>query len=113
MSRKLCVIGGDGIGPEVTSAAVQVLRSLRSDIEVIEAAAGWDTFCKTGQSVPDETLAAIRDCGSALFGAVSSPSHRVEGYRSAILTMRQDLELKRQFAAGKKFLVPRSCITRY
>ncbi len=43
--------------------------------------------------MPEETLEAIRACGAALFGAVSSPSRKVEGYRSAILTMRQELDL--------------------
>ena len=33
---KLAVIGGDGIGPEVTAEALKVLRAVRSDIEVTE-----------------------------------------------------------------------------
>jgi homoisocitrate dehydrogenase len=38
-------------------------------------------------------LLAVRKTGAALFGAVSSPSRKVEGYRSAILTLRQGLNL--------------------
>ena len=91
--RKLCVIAGDGIGVEVTAAAVQILQSLTDDIEIVNAQAGWDIFCECGQSVPRETFERIRECGSALFGAVSSPSRKVEGYRSAILTLRQELDL--------------------
>lgn len=90
---RLCVIPGDGIGKEVVPAAVRVLRRAVADLEIVEAAAGWETFEQTGASVPDETLAAIRDCGAALFGAVQSPLRRVEGYRSAILTIRQSLQL--------------------
>ena len=92
-ARKLCVIGGDGIGPEVTDAAVEVLLSITSDIEIVRADAGWQTFLDQGDSVPVATLRTIRDCGAALFGAVSSPSKKVEGYRSAILKIRQELEL--------------------
>lgn len=90
---QLCVMPGDGIGKEVIPAAVRVLQTAVSNLQIIEAEAGWETFEKTGASVPDETLAAIRECGAGLFGAVQSPSHKVEGYRSAILTMRQELEL--------------------
>jgi homoisocitrate dehydrogenase len=90
---KLCVIPGDGIGKEVVPAAVEVLQAISSDLEIVTADAGWECFQRTGSSVPEETLSAIKTCGSALFGAVSSPSRKVEGYRSAIITMRQSLNL--------------------
>ncbi len=92
-SAQLCVIEGDGIGHEVIPAAVQVLRMAVPQLETIQAEAGWDCFQRRGVSVPPETLEALRACGAGLFGAVSSPSHKVEGYRSAILTMRQELDL--------------------
>ncbi|MFQ5340575.1 MAG: isocitrate/isopropylmalate dehydrogenase family protein [Anaerolineae bacterium] len=90
---KLVVIPGDGIGHEVVPAAVEVLQAAIPDLQVEHAEAGWACFEERGVSVPDETLAAIRDAGAALFGAVASPAHKVEGYRSAIVTMRQELEL--------------------
>ncbi len=93
MNPKLCVIEGDGIGREVIPAAVRVLRAAIPDLVTVPAEAGWECFQRRGASVPPETLAAIRTCGAALFGAVSSPSRKVEGYRSAILTMRQELDL--------------------
>lgn len=92
-SARLCVIEGDGIGREVIPAAVQVLRAVVPELETVKAEAGWECFLKHGQSVPKKTLDAIRDCGAALFGAVSSPTRKVEGYRSAIITMRQELDL--------------------
>ena len=63
------------------------------DLEVVPAEAGWDCFQRRGVSVPEETLQAIRACGAALFGAVASPAHKVAGYRSAIVTLRQALDL--------------------
>ncbi|MDR3576776.1 MAG: isocitrate/isopropylmalate dehydrogenase family protein [Anaerolineaceae bacterium] len=90
---KCCVIEGDGIGHEVIPAALAVLQRVIPDLEAVSAEAGWDCFQKHGVSVPEETLAAIRDCKAALFGAVSSPSYKVAGYRSAIITMRQALDL--------------------
>ena len=91
--KKLCVIPGDGIGHEVIPAAVRVLQAVIPDLETVDAEAGWDYFREHGESVPAETFDKIRQCGAALFGAVSSPARKVEGYRSAILTMRQGLDL--------------------
>ncbi|HMO16051.1 MAG TPA: isocitrate/isopropylmalate family dehydrogenase [Pirellulaceae bacterium] len=91
--RKLCVIPGDGIGPEVTEEAVAVLRAVMRDVQIIYAEAGWEVFRRTGSAVPPATLEALRSCGAGLFGAVSSPSQFVPGYKSAILTMRQELNL--------------------
>lgn len=90
---QLCVIAGDGIGHEVVPSAVRLLERLIPRLQVTEAEAGWDCFQRHGQSVPETTLQRMRECGAGLFGAVSSPSHRVEGYRSAILTLRQSLQL--------------------
>ncbi|MDF3934063.1 isocitrate/isopropylmalate family dehydrogenase [Pseudomonas citronellolis] len=91
--RELCVIPGDGIGREVLPPAVAVLRELLPDLRLREAEAGWECFQRHGTSVPEATLAALRECGAGLFGAVSSPSHKVQGYRSAILRLRQELGL--------------------
>ena len=90
---RLCIIEGDGIGKEVVPAAVQVLQRAVPGLEITQAEAGWETFTRRGVSVPEETLAAVRASGAALFGAVSSPSRKVQGYRSAILTLRQALDL--------------------
>lgn len=92
-SPQLCAIPGDGIGREVIPAAVRVLKAAIPGLETVPAEAGWECFLRRGISVPEETLTTIRACGAALFGAVSSPSRKVEGYRSAILTMRQALDL--------------------
>lgn len=90
---KLCVIPGDGIGREVVPAAVEVLGRAIPGLETIEAEAGWECFLRNGVSVPENTLERIRSCGAALFGAVQSPARKVEGYRSAIITIRQSLDL--------------------
>lgn len=89
----LCVIAGDGIGQEVVPVAIRVLERLIPDLNVTEAEAGWECFKRGGESVPEATLQLMRECGAGLFGAVSSPAHSVEGYRSAILQLRQKLGL--------------------
>jgi homoisocitrate dehydrogenase len=90
---RLCVIPGDGIGQEVIPAAVQVLRALPLSLHIVEADAGFATFQRRGVSVPPETLEAIRASDAALFGAVSSPMTKVEGYSSAVVTLRRQLDL--------------------
>ncbi len=93
MVHKLVVIPGDGIGHEVVPAAVSVLQAVIPDLQIVPAEAGWACFQTHGVAVPEETLAAIRACGAALFGAVASPAYKVPGYRSAIVALRRELSL--------------------
>lgn len=88
---KLCVIAGDGIGQEVVPQAVRVLQSLLPALQTVSVDAGWATFREQGTALPDATLAAARDCGAVLFGAVSSPARAVAGYRSPIVQLRRQL----------------------
>jgi homoisocitrate dehydrogenase len=90
---RLLAIPGDGIGPEVTAAALRVVRATVPAIEIVEAQAGWGAFQETGSALPDETLALARQSDAVLFGAVASPSHPVEGYRSPIVALRRALDL--------------------
>jgi homoisocitrate dehydrogenase len=90
---KLCVIRGDGIGPEVIEAALQVLHELAPEVTSTEVQAGWDTFQQSGSALPEATLATARESHAILFGAVASPSHPVPGYRSPIVGIRRALEL--------------------
>jgi homoisocitrate dehydrogenase len=90
---KICLISGDGVGKEVIPAAAEVLAALGLDMEFVEARAGFEHFKQTGDAIPDATLAAVESCGLALFGATSSPSAKVEGYRSPILAMRKAFDL--------------------
>lgn len=56
--------------------------------------AGFEHFQKTGVALPPATVEALRsDCTAAMFGAVSSPSHKVEGYSSPIVALRKQMDL--------------------
>ena len=91
---RLARIGGDGIGPEVVDAAVRVVDAVCGErIEWIEAEMGWRTFERTGSALPAATVEAVQGCAGALFGAVSSPSHAVDGYRSPIVELRRRMDL--------------------
>jgi homoisocitrate dehydrogenase len=90
---RLCVIPGDGIGPEVIDAATAVLRALVPNVELEQAEAGWTTFQRRGTALPDATLSAARAADAVLFGAVASPSHSAPGYSSPIVRLRRELDL--------------------
>src|SRR3972149_3826323 len=89
----ICLIPGDGIGSEVVFAAAEFLASLGLNLQFSQAQAGFDWFKTSGNAIPDETLANIETAGIALFGANSSPSTQVQGYRSPILLMRKTFDL--------------------
>ncbi|KAL6948736.1 homoisocitrate dehydrogenase [Hanseniaspora vineae] len=92
------LIPGDGIGKEVLPAGRQVLDNLSSShglkFNYIDLEAGWGTFEKTGKALPDETIDILKsECNGALFGAVQSPTTKVEGYSSPIVALRKRLGL--------------------
>lgn len=92
MSKRVCIIGGDGIGPEVTAAAVAVLHTVEPSLQFTEARAGYGCYLETGSPLPDETLEACRTADAVLFGAVTTPPN-IPGYFSPILRLRQSLDL--------------------
>jgi homoisocitrate dehydrogenase len=105
---RLCVIEGDGIGREVVPAAVEVLAETGFAFEAVHARAGWECFIETGTALPEETVETARQCDAVLFGAISSPSYRVEGYSSPILGLRQRLELFANLRPCRSWPIPTS-----
>jgi homoisocitrate dehydrogenase len=92
-THRIALIPGDGIGKEVVPAARRVLEATGIPFHFIELDAGWECFQRTGTALPASTVEALRDCHGAIFGAVSSPSHKVDGYSSPIVAMRKELDL--------------------
>jgi homoisocitrate dehydrogenase len=90
---QICLIPGDGIGAEVIPAARTVLDATGIDFQFTEAEAGWDTFQRRGNSVPEETIELVQQSHSTLAGAFTSPSRKVEGHFGAIRYMRRRLDL--------------------
>jgi isocitrate dehydrogenase (NAD+) len=82
---------GDGIGPEVTEAAVRVLDAAGVAIEWDRVEAGGEVIVKYGTPVPEPVLQSIRRRGLAMKGPITTPVGG--GFRSANVTLRQDLDL--------------------
>ena len=97
MSR-VAVIPGDGIGVEVTREAVECVRAAArvqgSRLEFESFPFGADHFLKTGETLPDAALDALREFDAILLGALGDP--RVPDNRHAadiLLGLRFRLDL--------------------
>ena len=73
---RLAVIGGDGIGPEVTAEALKVLRAAAAEVTFDETSydLGARRWHRTGETLPDAVLEEIRGHDAILLGAVGDPS---------------------------------------
>ncbi|ELY95642.1 isocitrate/isopropylmalate dehydrogenase family protein [Natrialba taiwanensis] len=69
MTHEIAVIPGDGIGQEVTPAAVEVLEALDPEFTFTEAEAGDAVAEKTGKALPEETYELAASADATLFGA--------------------------------------------
>ncbi|QFU81364.1 isocitrate/isopropylmalate dehydrogenase family protein [Natronorubrum aibiense] len=69
MTHEIAVIPGDGIGQEVTPAAIEVLEALDIDFEFVEADAGDAVKAETGEALPEETYELAASADATLFGA--------------------------------------------
>jgi 3-isopropylmalate dehydrogenase len=73
MTHRVAVLAGDGIGPEVTAAAVRVLRAALPSCTFADAPVGAAAIASHGIPLPAETLEIARASDAILFGAVGGP----------------------------------------
>jgi 3-isopropylmalate dehydrogenase len=101
MTTKIAVLPGDGIGPEVTSAAVKVLERLRQDfglkIEMETAPVGGAAYDQHKHPLPESTLKLARQADAVLLGAVGGTQYdtlpRELRPERALLGLRSELKL--------------------
>ncbi len=94
MTHSIAVIGGDGIGPEVTAEAVKVVRAAGVDIDTTDFDLGGTRYLRDGEILSDDTLEELRRFDCILLGAVGTPEVPpgvIE--RGLLLKMRFDLDL--------------------
>ena len=70
---RLAVIGGDGIGPEVTAEALKVLRACRDDIDTTDYDLGARRYLATGELLTDDDLRSLKEHDAILLGAIGAP----------------------------------------
>ena len=72
-SRRVAVIGGDGIGPEVLAEARKVVRAAGVELDEVEYDLGAAAYLRTGEVLPDSVLEELRDFDAIFLGAVGAP----------------------------------------
>ena len=91
MVRKITLIPGDGIGPEVTKAAKRCIQATGVKIEWEEVLAGEEAKNKCGDLLPKNVLDSIRKNKVAFKGPIITPIGG--GFRSVNVEIRQALDL--------------------
>ena len=94
---KIAILPGDGIGPEITKQAVDVLRALNLGAELIEAQIGGAGYEKFGDPLPDSTLDLAVKSDAVLLGAVGDWKYdalpRDKRPERGLLRIRKELNL--------------------
>lgn len=102
MEKKIAVILGDGIGPEVTQQSIKVLNAIGKrfghSFEYSYGLMGADAIDKTGNPLPDETIATCLASDAILFGAIGHPKYDNDPTakvrpEQGLLKLRKELQL--------------------
>lgn len=112
MKKKIAVLPGDGIGPEVTKQAIKVLDTIANrfghEFTYVQALVGASAIDKTGDPLPQKTLDICLESDAVLFGAIGDPKYdnnpnaevRPE---EGLLRLRKSLELYANIRPVKTF----------
>lgn len=99
MTRKIVALAGDGIGPEIMEAGLEVLASISEktgfDYEIDRRPFGGAGIDAAGHPLPDETLKASREADAILLAAIGSPQYDNAPVRpeQGLLALRKELNL--------------------
>ena len=97
MSKKIAILPGDGIGPEITEQAARVLSALGLNLDMSTAPVGGAAYDLHGHPLPAETLKLAQESDAILFGAVGDWKYdkleRALRPEQAILGLRKALGL--------------------
>ena len=98
VTHRVAVLGGDGIGPEVTSAALEVVSALGVHLETTDFDLGAARFLRDGFVLDDTTLESLRSFDAIMLGAIGPAigDTRIPGgtlERGLLLKMRFGLDL--------------------
>lgn len=91
MGHKVCLVRGDGTGPELVAAVEKIIATAGVDIDWIDVEAGLKCVEAGKPIVPEETIAKIQEVGIALKGPMTTPIGK--GSVSPNVTLRKRLDL--------------------
>ncbi len=105
-NHRVAVIGGDGIGPEVTAEALKVIAAAGIKLETTEYDLGGRRYLKNGEVLPDSVLDELRTHDAILLGAIGTPEVPPGVLeRGLLLKMRFELDL---YINQRPFLFPKN-----
>jgi methanogen homoisocitrate dehydrogenase len=90
-AKKVAVLAGDGIGPEVVESALIVLEAADAEFERVPVEIGFGRWKKSGNALSEEDVETIKECDCAFLGAITTPPD--PNYRSVLLRLRKELDL--------------------
>ena len=111
-NKKLLILPGDGIGPEVMTQVFNIIDWMTKhktvSFDISERLVGGAAYDKEGSSISDETMQEALNSDAVLFGAVGGPNwDNVERHKrplkQAILRLRKDLDLFANLRPAKVF----------
>lgn len=91
---KLAVIGGDGIGPEVTAEALKVIKAVVPEVSTTDYDLGARRYLRNGELLTEDDLDSLREHDAILLGAIGSPGEVPPGIleRGLLLKLRFALD---------------------
>ena len=92
----ITLIPGDGIGPEITDAVVEIFNAADVKLNYETENAGLTAFREVGNLIPEELVESIKKNKIALKGPLTTPVG--EGFRSINVTLRQMFDLYQFFS---------------
>jgi isocitrate dehydrogenase (NAD+) len=102
VSPRVTLIRGDGIGPEITTAALSVLEAAGVRMDWDEQLAGMAAMDEAGTPLPDSTVESIRRMQVALKGPLTTPVGT--GFRSVNVALRKEFDLYANVRPAKTIL---------
>ena len=93
MTKKILALPGDGVGPEVTSASIDVIRTATGDaVEILYGDIGITALEKTDNYLPAETVDLATDVDAIIAGVVIE-QHNDRAYQNPIRVLKKQLGL--------------------
>lgn len=89
--KRVTLIKGDGIGPEIADAVLKIIKASGADIDWDVQTAGTDVIESEGVPLPQRVLDSVKQNGVALKTPVTTPIGK--GFRSVNVQLRKDLVL--------------------
>ncbi len=91
MSTTVTLIPGDGIGPNVVSATLDLLEAAGADLEYDHQLAGMAAVHEVSNPLPPETIESVERTGLILKGPLTTPVG--SGFRSINVALRKEFDL--------------------